>query len=185
MRQMLHEENMGDWKSSFPMAIRSNGGLVTILRTVYSLHHDNGAVTLKTALVSIDPTDTLLHWREDRELFHPKHPWICEHTLRFKYRNRYSYSVTFSSTETYLLLTDIVLNGTSINQFLVFQIHQEDKFEMKEVARLLILSDLLFKSVETVFHPDVALILVSDKRQRCICGTSSMVTILRIFLSLR
>lgn len=36
---------------------------------------------------------------------------------------------------------------------------------MKEVDRLPILSDLLFKSVETVFHPEAVLILVSDKRQ--------------------
>jgi hypothetical protein len=164
MRQMLHEEHMGDWKFSFPMAISSNGGLVTILRTVYSLRLVNGVVTWKTALIQTDPTNTLLHWREHQELFHPKHPWMCEHTFTFKYRNRYSYSVTISATDTYLLLTDIVLNGTSINQILVFQIHQKDKLEIKEVARLPILNQILFKSVETVFHPEVALILVSDKQ---------------------
>lgn len=150
------------------MAISAKGGLVAILRTVYSLRISNGAVSWEKTLI---PTNFIggwhPHWREDQEPFDPNHHLISDHPLKFIFRNRYTYSVTFNATEKYLLFTDITRDGMFTNRFVVYQIGQKDKLALQQVAYLrvpgLSAPISLSSPVKATFHPEAPVIIICDK----------------------
>jgi hypothetical protein len=166
MRQMLHEKDVGDWSTGFPMAISANGSLVSILRTVYSLRYHQGAVTWKKALV---PTHFIGashdHWNESQEPFDPNHRLIRDHPVKSLFRNRYTYSMEFSAMGKHLLFMDTLRRGTITHQFAVFQICNEDKLDVKGLASWSNseLAISLSAPVKATIHPEVPVIVICDR----------------------
>ena len=161
MRQLLYEEDNGNWKTAFPMAISGSGHFVALLRTVFSLQYSGKAVVYEKAVLPIDFTEAhRKHWDDDLEYFDPKDRY---HSCDPISRRKYVYSITFSPCDQYLLYSDSHFSGIS-HHYAVFSIIRTPNLGLNKL-NYISESDLglLVKPLQPEFHYTANWVLICSK----------------------